>query len=225
MSWLPVRVKICGITNLEDANFAVSFGADALGFIVGVRRKAEDAISPEEARRIILSLPPYISSVLVTDLMEAKRVIELCKEIGATTIQLQDEIPFDEIVLVRRGLPNIRLVKAVHVTGPQAVDKARGYEGRVDAILLDTLNIKEDRIGGTGLTHDWRISRRIRERCSLPVILAGGLNPENIEEAIRIVHPYGVDVNSGVENPEGGLHGRKDPVCVKAFIEKAKKFT
>lgn len=219
-----MRVKICGITNLEDAKLAVSFGADALGFIVGVRRKAEDVISPEEARRIILSLPPYISSVLVTDLMEAKRVIELCKEIGATTIQLQDEISFDEIMLVRKSLPSIRLVKAVHVTGPEAVDKACSYEGLVDAILLDTINIEEDRIGGTGLTHDWRISRRVRERCSLPVILAGGLRPENTEEAIRIVQPYGVDVNSGVENPEGGLHGRKDPDRVRTFIEKAKKF-
>jgi len=219
-----VRVKICGITNLEDARLAVSFGADALGFIVGVRRKAEDAISPKEARQIILSLPPFISSVLVTDFLEAKRVIELCKETGATTIQLQDEIPLDEIILVRKSVPNIRVVKAVHVTGPQAVDEARNYEGHVNAILLDTINIKEDRIGGTGLTHDWRISRRIRERCALPVILAGGLKPENIEEAIRIVQPYGVDVNSGVENSEGGLHGRKDPDRVRAFIEKAKKF-
>lgn len=219
-----MRVKICGLTNLEDAELAVSFGADALGFIVGVRRRAEDAISPEEARRIIRSFPPYVSSVLVTDLMEAKRVIELWKETEVTTIQLQDEIPFDEIMLVRKSLPSVRVVKAVHVTGQKAVDKARSYEGLVDAILLDTINIKEDRIGGTGLTHDWRISRRIRERCSLPVILAGGLKPENIEEAIRIVQPYGVDVNSGVEDPEGGLHGRKDSNRVKAFIEKAKKF-
>jgi len=220
-----VRVKICGITNLKDAKFAVSFDADALGFIVGVRRKTEDAISPEEARRIIRSLPPYVSSVLVTDLLEAKHVIELCKATGATIIQLQDETPLDEIRRVRKSLPSIRLVKAVHVIGPQAVDKARSYEGFVDAILLDTINVKEDRTGGTGLTHDWRISRRIRERCYLPVILAGGLKPENIEEAIRIVQPYGVDVNSGVENSEGGLHGRKDPDRVKAFIEKAKKFT
>ena len=220
-----MRVKICGINNLEDAKLAVSFGTDALGFIVGVRRKAEDAISPKEARRMIQSLPPFISSVLVTDHRESKHVIELWKETGATTIQLQDEIPLDEIRLVRKSLPSIRLVKAVHVTGPQAVDKARSYEGLVDAILLDTMNIKEDRIGGTGLTHDWRISRRIREQCSLPVILAGGLRPENIEEAIRIVKPYGIDVNSGVENPEGGGHGRKDPDRVKTLIEKAKKFT
>lgn len=221
---MPVRVKICGITNLDDAKLAASFGADALGFIVGVRHKAEDAISPKKASLMIRCLPPFISSVLVTDHRESKRIIELWKVIRATTIQLQDEIPLDEIRRVRKSLPSIRLVKAVHVTGPQAVDKSRSYDGLVDAILLDTINIKENRIGGTGLTHDWHISRRIREQCTLPVILAGGLKPENIEEAIRIVQPHGVDVNSGVENPRGKGHGKKDPDRVKAFIEKAKKF-
>ncbi len=224
MSRETVRVKICGIIGIEDAKMAVASGADALGFIAGVRHKAEDTIGPGQAARIVRNLPPFVSTVLVTHLVEARGIAELVKQMGVTTIQLHDEVPIDEIKSLREILSNIRLIKAVHVTGPEAVNRARNYEGLGDAIVLDSITIQEDRIGGTGLVHDWRISKQIRNQCSLPIILAGGLRPENVEEAIQIVQPYAVDVNSGVESAKVS-QGRKDPERLRAFIQKAKKFT
>jgi phosphoribosylanthranilate isomerase len=217
-----MRVKICGITNLEDAKIAITYGADALGFLVGIRHRAEDAITPEDARRIIINLAPFTSTVLVTHLLKADEIKSLFQQVCATTIQLQDEIPLEEIKVLRKELPNVRLIKAVHVTGPEAVQKALSYEGSVDAITLDSIKREEDRIGGTGLIHDWRISRQVRDSCKLPIILAGGLTPSNVEEAIRTVRPYAVDVNSGVEDPKDRLSGKKNPELVRLFIKKAK---
>ena len=218
-----MKVKICGIVCLEDALMAASLGADALGFLVGVRHRAEDAIPASEARRIVHSLPPFVASVLVTHLTEAEPIIKLWQEIGTTAIQLHDDTPLFELRTLRQRLPGVSLTKAVHVTGPEAVDKALRYRGLVNAIVADTVMSTEDRIGGTGRTHDWEISRRIRETCSLPLILAGGLTPDNVALAVRSVKPYAVDVNSGVEDPQGCPKGRKDPERLKAFIETARE--
>lgn len=115
----------------------------------------------------------------------------------------------------------IRLIKTVHVTGPEAIYKAQSYGPFADAILLDSINILEDRIGGTGLTHDWRISRQIRDSISKPVILAGGLTPENVQKAIRTVLPYAVDVNTGVKKVRQG--SKKGPRKLLKFIIRAKR--
>ena len=173
-------VKICGITNLEDAMQAISFGADALGFQVGMRHKTEDELSPEEAKSIVASLPPFVSYVMVTHLQDAKTIISLLKLIQkTTTVQLHDnDIDLKEISAIREKIPSIRIIKAIHVVVDGSEDplqKLHNYDGLVDALILDSVNLKEDRIGGTGMTHDWILSKKMVDNSHLPVILAGGL--------------------------------------------------
>jgi phosphoribosylanthranilate isomerase len=218
-----MKVKICGITNPEDAMQAISFGADALGFQVGMRHKTEDEVSPEEAKAIVASLPPFVSYVMVTHLQDAKTLISLLELIQkTTTVQLHDEdIELKEISAIREKIPSVRIIKAIHVDGSQApLQKLHNYDGIADALILDSVNLKEDRIGGTGMTHDWTLSKKIVDNSHLPIILAGGLAPYNVQYAIRSVGPYAVDVNSGVKITKTSR--RKDPVKVRNFIYQAK---
>jgi phosphoribosylanthranilate isomerase len=143
--------------------------------------------------------------VLVTHLITAADVLDLHRRVPAPAIQLHDDIPADEIIVLRQHLPHVTLIKAIGVVDESAIGAARQVEPFVDALLLDSRT--HDRIGGTGRVHDWRISRRIVTAARVPVILAGGLTPENVADAIGTVRPYGVDANSGLEFPNGD----KDP--------------
>jgi phosphoribosylanthranilate isomerase len=211
-----LRIKICGNRTSEDLALAGRMGADAVGLIIGVRHRSEDALDPAVAAKLLRSVPLYVNAVLVTHLVTAEQVLELHKTVPASIIQLHDAITTEEIEIIRRAIPHIPLIKAVGVTDETAIDIARRFEPYIDALLLDTHSV--DRIGGTGIIHDWSISRRIVTNTKKPVILAGGLRPENVAEAINAVQPYGVDVNSGVEFP----NGEKDPNRVKDFISLAK---
>ena len=124
-----------------------------------------------------------------------------------------------EMNKLKSELPNIKLYKVVNVFDESAIEEAKGYEGVADALVLDSAIKETGQRGGTGKTHDWNISREIVESTSLPIILAGGLNPENVAEAISKVRPYAVDVNSGVSNPDGTKNLEK----VKLFVERAKR--
>jgi phosphoribosylanthranilate isomerase len=211
-----LRVKICGNRTSDDLALAGRMGADAVGLIVGVRHRSEDALEPAVAAMLLRSVPIFVNSVLVTHLLTAEQVLELHKVVPASVIQLHDAIVPKEVEAIRRAIPHIPLIKAVGVTDEQAIDTARRFEPYIDALLLDTHT--SDRIGGTGLVHDWSISRRIVADVNRPVILAGGLRPDNLTQAIEAVRPYGVDVNTGVEFP----NGEKDPNRVKEFISLAK---
>ena len=220
-----MKVKICGITNIEDAMQAISIGADALGFQVGMRHKTEDEVSPEEAKAIVASLPPFVSYVMVTHLQDAKTIISLLKLIQkTTTLQLHDDdIDLKEISAIREKIPSVRIIKAIHVVVDRSdspLQKLHNYDGIADALILDSVNMKEDRIGGTGMTHDWTLSKKMVDNSHLPVILAGGLTQDNVQYAIRSVGPYAVDVNSGVKISRTSR--RKDPVKVRDFIYRAK---
>jgi phosphoribosylanthranilate isomerase len=220
-----MKVKICGITNIEDAMQAISFGADALGFQVGMRHKTEDEISPEEAKAIVASLPPFVSYVMVTHLLDAKTIISLLKLIPRiTTVQLhEDDIDLKEISAIREKIPSVRIIKAIHVVvdgSESPLQKLHNYDGIADALILDSVNMKEDRIGGTGMTHDWTLSKKMVDSSHLPVFLAGGLTQDNVQYAIRSVGPYAVDVNSGVKISRTSR--RKDLVKVRNFIYRAK---
>jgi phosphoribosylanthranilate isomerase len=219
-----MKVKICGITNLEDAMQAISFGADALGFQVGMRHKTEDEVSPKEAKAIVASLPRFVSYVMVTHLQDAKTIISLLELIQkTTTVQLHDndDIDLKEISAIREKIPSVRIIKAIHIDGSEAcLQKLHNYDGLVDALILDSVNLKEDRIGGTGMTHDWILSKKMVDNSHLPVILAGGLTPDNVQYAIRSVGPYAVDVNSGVKISRTSR--LKDPAKVRNFIYRAK---
>jgi phosphoribosylanthranilate isomerase len=195
-------VKICGLTSDRDVSIVVNAGADAAGFLVGLDYPSEDELTAEGAAALIRSMPPFISSVLVTHRAEPRAVSELCRRVPASHLQLHGAFPLDAVDGLRRDFPHLKIIKTVHVVGPASVDAARAVAETVDAILLDTRT--EDRLGGTGLTHDWSVSRTIRDAIRpRPVILAGGLDPSNVVEAIHRVQPFGVDVNSGVSRTRG----------------------
>ena len=214
-----VKVKICGITNLNDALAAISYGADAVGFLVGqVHYSTGHFISPETAAEIVTKLPPFCSTVLVTHIVRPADIISAAKVAKVSTVQLHGETTPKEAEDIKNQLPYAKIYKAIHVFDDQAVGEARQYCGCVDGIILDTAMRETGQVGGTGKTHDWKISRKIVETVSLTVILAGGLNAENVLEAIETVHPFAVDVNSGVSNQDGS----KDHQKLQLFIQRAK---
>jgi len=213
------KVKICGVTNLEDARAAVWFGADAVGFLVGqVHYSTGSFLAPGEVAKIVAALPPFCSAVLVTHLSRPEEVIPILKVANVTTLQLHGDTTPQEAVEIKNFLPFLKTYKVVHVFDASVIEEANRYIGSVDGIILDTAIKATGQVGGTGQTHDWGVSKEVVRSTALPVILAGGLNPENIITAIRVVQTYGVDVNSGVSNPDG----TKDHEKVRLFIAQAK---
>lgn len=217
---MHVRAKICGIRSRQDLQIAVEAGADAVGFICGVTHESEDALEEDAARALVRQTPPYVSTVLVTHLAEAGEVLRLASSLGVDTIQVHGLVGRETVSRVFAGAEGRRVAKAIHVDGPEAVAEAESYLDICDALHLDSRTA--GRLGGTGKVHDWSVSRRIvelaRERARRPVILAGGLRPENLAAAIEAVEPFAVDVNSGVEDE----HGDKDQARVGAFVSIAR---
>ncbi len=202
------RVKICGIRSAADLRIAVASGADAVGFISGVTHRSEDALAPEQAAMLVAATPPYVSTVLVTHLEHAEEIVGLAEMLGVDTIQVHGLVTSKTLREVfDQSNGRRRITRAVHVTGDESVGEALHVADACHAVHLDSRTA--DRLGGTGRTHDWSISRKIVDALAplgVPVILSGGLRPDNVADAIDAVRPYAVDVNSGVENE----HGDKD---------------
>jgi phosphoribosylanthranilate isomerase len=212
-----IRVKFCGVTTSEDLASAVRLGADALGFLVGLGYDSEDQLTAKEAGVLIGMLPPFVAGTLVTHRTELAEVRNLCREAKPQILQLHSDFRPDRIPALREEFPALKIIRAVHVESEEAIAVARGVAPYVDAVLLDTK--ADTRLGGTGITHDWSISRKIRDMLGdTPVILAGGLNPENVSKAIDQVRPYAVDVNSGVSVKRG----KKSVARMEEFIRIAK---
>jgi phosphoribosylanthranilate isomerase len=220
---MPARLKICGIRSPTDLRVAVDAGADAIGLICGITHVSEDALTPDQARDLQRQVPPFVSTVLVTHLAAPSEVLELARYIGVDTIQLHGLMSRQAAAQVKAEAGGRRVIKTVHVLDSDAVTEAIAMRDACDAVLLDSRT--EDRLGGTGQTHDWSISRQITDRLSassdrpLPVILAGGLTPENVSLAIEAVRPFAVDVNSGVEDDSSS----KDPGRCVAFASRARE--
>jgi len=206
---MKVRVKICCISSLEEARLAISYGASAIG-LVSAMPSGPGPIPEELITEIAATIPPGVSSFLLTSKQDAASIIEQQRRTRVNALQLADAVPLETYRDLRRELPGIALVQVVHVTGDQAIGEAQRVAPYVNAVLLDSGNpslaVKE--LGGTGRTHDWRISRRIRDEVEVPIFLAGGLRAENVTDAIRLVKPYAVDVCSGVRT-NGPLDQRK----------------
>jgi len=189
-------------------------GVDALGFTVRLPTGVHDGLTEAKARRVIAGLPPFITSVAITYVATAREAIDLCRSLGVSTLQLHGEFPTRDLELVRAALPHLKVIRAVHVTGPEAIDTARALARRADAIILDTYDPVTGRAGATGKTHDWALSRTIVAAAKVPVILAGGLTADNVAAAIRAVRPWGVDVHTGVEDADGTRNFSK----MQAFV-------
>ncbi|MDE2970857.1 MAG: phosphoribosylanthranilate isomerase [Acidobacteriota bacterium] len=199
-----VRIKICGITNEADAAAAVRAGADALGFIF--YRGSPRCVAPERAAEIVAGLPPFVVPVGVFVNAAAGDIDGICEAAGIRVVQLHGDEPPGFCEALARPV-----IKAFRVRDASWTADAAAYP--VGAVLLDTF--AEDRYGGTGTTFDWRFVEDSPHR----VILSGGLNPDNVAEAVRNVRPYGVDTGSGVEREPG----RKDHSKIRAFVEAARR--
>src|SRR5215813_9203696 len=193
------RVKICCISSVQEAAMAVAAGASALG-LVSQMPSGPGVISDELIAEIAATVPPAIGTFLLTSLQSVNEIVEQQRRCRTNTIQICDHLIHGTHRELKKALPGISIVQVVHVTGPESVDEAVSVAPHVDAILLDSGNqklaVKE--LGGTGRTHDWALSREIRESIDVPMFLAGGLNPNNVAEAIAAVEPFGVDICSGV---------------------------
>lgn len=213
-----MRVQIAGVSTLEEAQFCEQVGVDALGFTVRLPTGIHDGLTEAKARSIIAALPPFIATVVITYVGTAREAADLCRYLGASSLQLHGDFPTHEIPVLRAALPHLKIIRAVHVTGPEARAKARSLERQVDALILDTFDPDTGRHGATGKTHDWNVSRQLVETSRVPIILAGGLTADNLGEAIRVVQPWGVDVHTGVEDEDG--HRSFDKI--RAFVAAAK---
>ena len=193
---------------------AIDAGASAVG-LVSAMPSGPGPIPEDLIAEIAATIPPGVSSFLLTCLQNAASIIEQQRRLRVNTIQMCDRLTQGSYHDLREALPGVALVQVVHVTGPEAVDEAIAVAPMVDAILLDSGNqslaIKE--LGGTGRTHDWTLSRKIREAIEVPLFLAGGLNPSNVAAAIREVQPFGIDVCSGLRT-----NGFLDPYKLTAFF-------
>jgi len=208
------RVKICCIASVDEAALAINCGASALGLVSNMP-SGPGVISDGRIAEIAATIPPAIGTFLLTSRQKVADIIEQQRFCRTNTIQICDHLTVGAHCDLKDALPGISVVQVIHVIGPESVEEAARVAPHVDAILLDSGNqklaVKE--LGGTGRTHDWPLSRAIRERIGIPLFLAGGLTPENVGQAIEEVGPFGLDLCSGVRTD-----GRLDATKLKRFF-------
>ena len=209
-----VEVKICGNTRKEDVEHAIHSGANAIGFIVGFPSTPRN-LDLDQAYRLLKDIPTSIDSVVVTNEYNRNLMRRIAEKLPITTIQLIGNTQYSQEI--REIFPDIHLIKVVYAEPERLIQSALNFSKDYDNILIDTKT--KDIPGGTGLTHNWSLSRKaVTTIHPTPVILAGGLTPQNVEDAVRIVQPHSVDVSSGVESTPG----IKDHSKVETFIKLAK---
>lgn len=221
MKQLP-RVKICGMQSAEDIELAVSFGADAVGFITEVPVNTHRKLDAQTAAELVKTVPFFVDSVLVIMPSNGQDALELIEKVKPDVVQLHNELSPEKIEIIRNGTHQkiIRTFTIPVQSKEVPAEIMSELDALVDTDLIDGILLdsgKAGSSGGTGLVHDWSISRQVVENTDIPVILAGGLNPENVRDAVKEVRPFAVDTASGVETNK-----TKDPAKVCRFIEEAR---
>ncbi len=208
------QIKICCIQSIEEANLAINYGANALG-LVSEMPSGPGVISEDLIEEIVAAVPSSIDTFLLTSKTNADSIIEQHRKCKTTTLQIVDRVSFDVYKKLREELTTVKIVQVIHVMGEESIEEAKKVSQLVDALLLDSGNqkLKVKELGGTGRTHDWTISRQIRDAVSVPVYLAGGINAHNVLEAIKEVEPFGVDLCSSVRE-----NGRLSEKRLKEFF-------
>lgn len=208
------RVKICCISSKEEAALAIACGASALG-LVSHMPSGPGVITDQQIAEIAATVPPPIATFLLTSRQSVSEIINQQEFCRTNCIQICDHLTNGTHRELKDALPGISIIQAVHVAGPESVEEACNAARYADAILLDSGNqklaVKE--LGGTGKTHDWTLSKMIRERIDVPLFLAGGLTPENVAQAIQEVGPFGLDLCSGVRS-----NGKLDETKLRRFF-------
>ncbi|WP_322806809.1 phosphoribosylanthranilate isomerase [Thermanaerothrix sp.] len=214
-------IQIYAFTRLSDALSAVALGVNHIGFVAGRYGIVHGELDFVEARALVEGLPSHAISVALTMATEVDEILRMAQEVRPHIVHIStDPLDVDEMAmktLKRRLPPETRLMKAIPVAGEESLELARRFSPYCDFILLDTKVADLPGVGATGVTHDWRLSRRIVETVNVPVILAGGLSPENVAEAIHQVRPYGVDSNTHTNRP--GSPVEKDLERIAAFVQ------
>lgn len=208
------KVKICCIGSIEEAKTAIGFGASALG-LVGKMPSGPGVIDDKLINNIARTTPPPISTFLLTSERTSEKIIVHHRATNTNTIQFVDSVDEKTYKILRESLPAIKLVQVIHVIDEASTEEAIKASSFVDALLLDSgnPNLKIKELGGTGRTHDWELSKKIKESVETPVFLAGGLNHRNVRRAIEEVEPFGVDLCSGVRT-----NGKLDIEKLEAFV-------
>jgi len=211
-----MRVKVCGMTRPRDIEFAVDQGADAVGFVVGTPISSRN-LKLEEAKKLIKHVPIFTSSVAVTAASDLKTLGNIVQELVPNVLQVHGCNP-QTIRIIRKANPELSVIIATPIHNSSSILDMESIMEVSDAIMAETPSHLG--IGGTGRTHDWKLTKQLRNRIyPHPLVLAGGLTPSNVKSAIAIVRPYCVDVSTGVENRPGVKDHRK----MKEFIEMAKE--
>lgn len=212
-------IQIAGVQDEAEANLLQQCGVKYLGFPLRLPVHRAD-VSEEEAAAIIRHLHPPSSGVLITYLAEAGEIVSFCRTLGVSIVQLHGEISCDELRKIKILNPELTIIKSL-VIGLHPLDTleimTQELTAVVDAFITDTFDPETGASGATGKTHDWSASRRLVELSERPVILAGGLTPDNVRQAIQEVRPAGVDAHTGVEDATG----RKNREKVEKFVEEA----
>ncbi|MBM4325560.1 MAG: phosphoribosylanthranilate isomerase [Deltaproteobacteria bacterium] len=214
----PPRIQVAGVSSLEEALFCASVGVDALGLTLELPTGIHDGLDRATARRIIEALPSVVLPVVITYLDTAQDAAALVQEVRGQAIQFHGGITPKELERFRSAVPAVKTIGRVTVIDRSSVDMVGLFLPPLwDAVILDSYDPATGRLGATGVTHDWAVSALIVKVAKAPVILAGGLTPENVAQAILTVRPAGVDAHSGVENEDGSRNFDR----IKAFAQAA----
>lgn len=212
-------IQIAGVIDNKEAQMLQNCGVEYLGFPLRLPVNKED-LSEEDAGEIVRNFSPKTKSILITYLDKAEEIFELAKKIGSNIIQLHGDISNAELVKLRDMKPEFKIIKSLIIgkySEEELTSRINMFSERVDAFITDSYNPKTGATGATGIVHNWQISKALVEASTKPVILAGGLTPENVYDAILTVRPAGVDSHTGVEDK----NGRKSKQKVTKFVKEA----
>jgi phosphoribosylanthranilate isomerase len=213
-------IQVAGIHDLREAELVMSYGVDLLGFPLRLNFHREDC-TVDTAAEIIKTMQITEQACLITYLDTAAEILELAGKLECGWVQIHGPIEVDELRIINKHAPHLKLIKSLVIHDDNAREIKLQQETLAEFVAMfitDTFDPVTGASGATGKTHDWNLSHQLNTNSTKPLMLAGGLNPENVSQAIRHVCPYGVDVHTGLE----GADGRKDPNFLKRFVSNAR---
>ncbi len=214
-------IQVYEISNPLEAKQVADAGVDHVGVLVGNGEFPRE-ITPADARQVLDAIPRRSKKVVLTLSRDLAVIANIAEQLQPDILHIgtvPEGISLQQMRTLKMRFPDIALMRSIPVTGEKSIELAKQYDSVADFLLLDSHKMDDNQIGATGMTHDWGISRKIVDSVKIPVILAGGLGPENVADAIRQVHPAGVD--SKTKTDKKGSH-EKDPAKVKRFVDAAR---